>query len=185
MTGPGDEMATLTSGYGRLRASRADREQVVDVIKAAFVQDGLTRDELDTRVGLALAARTYADLAALTADLPAEPSRAPAERSPAAAAPPAPVPARPLNRAVHRAVKVGVGGIAFTAAAATTAGLALGGPSAADIQTAFAMILGAVFIIILGAAIGGVVALLIASALKLLARSRNRRRGRLAVGPAS
>ena len=30
----------------------------------------LTRDELDARAGRALAARTYADLAALTADIP-------------------------------------------------------------------------------------------------------------------
>jgi len=35
------------------------------------VHGRLTRDELDARTGQALAARTYADLAALTADLPA------------------------------------------------------------------------------------------------------------------
>ena len=33
--------------------------------------DGWTRDEFDLRVGRALASRTYADLAALTADVPA------------------------------------------------------------------------------------------------------------------
>lgn len=71
MTGPGDEMAAGTAGRGRLRASRADREQVIDTIKAAFVQDRLTKDEFDLRVGQALASRTYADLAALTADIPA------------------------------------------------------------------------------------------------------------------
>ena len=55
-----------------LRASRADRERVIDLLKAAFVQGRLTRDELDARVGHALASRTYAELAAVTADLPAE-----------------------------------------------------------------------------------------------------------------
>jgi hypothetical protein len=54
-----------------LRASHADREQVIGTLKAAFVQGMLARDELDLRVGQTLAARTYADLAAVTADLPA------------------------------------------------------------------------------------------------------------------
>ncbi len=38
--------------------------------EAAFVQDRLTKDELDMRVSQALASRTYADLAAVTADIP-------------------------------------------------------------------------------------------------------------------
>lgn len=41
------------------------------MLKAAFVQGRLTKSELDARAGQAFAARTYADLAALTADLPA------------------------------------------------------------------------------------------------------------------
>jgi DNA-binding PadR family transcriptional regulator len=53
------------------RASDADREHVIDMLKAAFVQGRLTRDELDVRVGQALASRTYAGLGALTADIPA------------------------------------------------------------------------------------------------------------------
>jgi hypothetical protein len=55
---------------GRLRTSRADREQAIDVLKAAFVQGRLTKDELDLRVGQVLASRTYADLDTLTADIP-------------------------------------------------------------------------------------------------------------------
>jgi len=55
-----------------LRASRADRERVIDLLKAAFTQDRLGRDEFDTRIGQALAARTYGELAAVTADIPAE-----------------------------------------------------------------------------------------------------------------
>ena len=60
------------AGRGHLRAGHVDREQVIDVLKAAFVAGRLTKDEFDVRAGQALTARTYADLAALTADLPAE-----------------------------------------------------------------------------------------------------------------
>ena len=70
-TGPGAERAAGLAARGRLRASRVDREHVIDALKTAFVQDRLTKDEFDLRVGQALASRTYADLAALTADIPA------------------------------------------------------------------------------------------------------------------
>ena len=55
-----------------LRASRADRERVIDLLKAAFVQGRLDRDEFDARIGQALASRTYGELAAVIADIPAE-----------------------------------------------------------------------------------------------------------------
>lgn len=55
-----------------LRASRADRERVIDHLKAAFVQGRLDRDEFDARIGQAVASRTYGELAAVTADIPAE-----------------------------------------------------------------------------------------------------------------
>ncbi|MBV9094981.1 MAG: DUF1707 domain-containing protein [Streptosporangiaceae bacterium] len=71
MAGPGDEIAAGAGDRGHLRASHADREQVVGTFKAAFVQGRLTKDELDLRVGQAMASRTYAELAALTADIPA------------------------------------------------------------------------------------------------------------------
>ena len=67
MGGPGQGSAT---DHERMRASREDRERVIDVIKTAFVQDRLDQDELAGRVGQALTARTYGQLAALTADLP-------------------------------------------------------------------------------------------------------------------
>jgi len=70
VAGPGDEIAAAAAGDGRLRASHADREYVIDTVKTAFVQGRLTKDELDLRVGQVLAALTYADLARLTADLP-------------------------------------------------------------------------------------------------------------------
>ena len=68
---PRDDMAAAAAGRGRLRASHADREHVLDVLKAAFVQGRLTKDEFDMRVGQTFASRTYAELAALTANIPA------------------------------------------------------------------------------------------------------------------
>ena len=87
MAEPPDQMPAA-AGRGDLRASHADREQVIGTLKAAFVQGRLARDEFDLRVGRALASRTYAELAAVTADLPAgltaaqppEPPRVPDER---------------------------------------------------------------------------------------------------------
>ena len=67
-SGPEDPRA---AAYSRLRASDADREQVIDTLKVAFAQGRLTKEELDLRAGQAFASRTYADLAAVTADLPA------------------------------------------------------------------------------------------------------------------
>ncbi len=69
MTESSDPMAA--AGSGHMRASHADREHVIDTLKAAFVQGRLTKDELDQRVGQAFASKTYAELAALSADLPA------------------------------------------------------------------------------------------------------------------
>jgi len=51
---------------------RADRERVIDLLKAAFVQGRLDRDEFDARIGQALVSRTYGEVAAVTADIPAE-----------------------------------------------------------------------------------------------------------------
>ena len=64
-------MAAASDGYGRMRASGADREQVIDTLKVAFAQGRLTKDELDERVARALVPLTYAELATLTDDLPA------------------------------------------------------------------------------------------------------------------
>jgi hypothetical protein len=72
MAGPGDEIAAAEGrGDGHLRASHADREQVIGTLKAAFVQGRLTEDELDARVDQVYASRTYAELAEVTADIPA------------------------------------------------------------------------------------------------------------------
>jgi hypothetical protein len=59
---------------GHLRASHVDREQVISALKTAFVQGRLAKDEFDARVGQALASRTRAELAVITADIPVEPA---------------------------------------------------------------------------------------------------------------
>ena len=96
MAGPGDEMSAGTADRGQFRASHADREQVIEMLKDAFVRDRLTQPELDIRVGQALKARTYAELAALTAGiLPGPAASGPAR-------PPAPARRRPLARAAAK-----------------------------------------------------------------------------------
>lgn len=53
----------------QLRASDADRDQVVELLKRAFTEGRLTQDEYDGRLHRALSATTYADLDACLADL--------------------------------------------------------------------------------------------------------------------
>jgi hypothetical protein len=67
-----------------LRASHDDRDRVVDLLRVAAGDGRLSSDELDQRLELALNARTYGELAALTTDLPAVPGMA-AEAAPAQA----------------------------------------------------------------------------------------------------
>jgi hypothetical protein len=75
MAGSGNEKAAarVAAARGRLRASDADREQIVDTLKAAFVQGRLTKDEFDARIGQTLASRTYAELAPVTVGIPTRP----------------------------------------------------------------------------------------------------------------
>jgi len=75
-------------GAGYMRASTADRERAIDVLKAGFVEGRLDKDEYDARVSAAYAARTYADLAVVTSDLPGGQIMAPVP--PWRPAPPAP-----------------------------------------------------------------------------------------------
>ena len=106
MPEPGHDQAARRAPQSRLRASHADREQVIDTLKDAFVQDRLTKDEFDARVSRALASRTHASLAALTADLPADltadlPAGPPAARPPRKAIKP-----RPENATVKTGARV-------------------------------------------------------------------------------
>src|SRR5690348_7378443 len=119
MPGPGDEIARGAGGRARMRASHADREQVIDMLKTAFVQGRLAKDELDLRVGQVLASRTYADLGALTADIPAGSVRA---QAPNRARKPASVP-----MAVRGAVGLMCAGAVLTLADVVTVLVTLGG----------------------------------------------------------
>ncbi|MFJ4568724.1 DUF1707 domain-containing protein [Streptomyces caelestis] len=60
-----------TGGSPEVRASHADRDRVVDVLRVAAGDGRLTLEELDERLEAALSARTVGELAVLTADLPA------------------------------------------------------------------------------------------------------------------
>lgn len=68
--GPG---AGAVNGYAHLRASDADRDRSIDMLKAGFAEGRLSGEELDLRQRLALSAPTCGELEALTADLPAGP----------------------------------------------------------------------------------------------------------------
>jgi uncharacterized membrane protein len=55
---------------GRIRASDADREKVVEILRGAYSEGRLTLDEFDERTSAAYAAKTWSALRALTGDLP-------------------------------------------------------------------------------------------------------------------
>jgi hypothetical protein len=114
-------MAAGATGRGPMRASHADREQVIEALKVAFAHGRLTKDELDARAGRALVARTWAELDAITADIP------PLRTASGPTRPLVPARRRPLAR-----VAVGSGGCLALAAAAMWASFILdpGGPGA-------------------------------------------------------
>ena len=60
------------SRHYSLRASDADRDAAVDRLREAAGEGRLEPEELEQRVGGALHARTYGDLAELLADLPGD-----------------------------------------------------------------------------------------------------------------
>ena len=83
MAASGDEVAAAEGrGRGGLRASHADREQVVGALRAAFMQGRLTEDELGARVDQVYASRTHAELAEVIADIPTALTGAPPPRAP-------------------------------------------------------------------------------------------------------
>jgi hypothetical protein len=111
---------------GQLRTSHADRAQAIDVLKAAFVQGRLTKDEFDSRVGQVLASRTFADLDALTSDIPdgVTSAQPPAERAPA--------PGRVLS--FKTAARVGaVGAVPSVASSAAVLAQSSGVPAVAGV----------------------------------------------------
>jgi Domain of unknown function (DUF4190)/Domain of unknown function (DUF1707) len=57
-------------GYGQMRASDRDRDSANALLQTAYAEGRLTKDEYDDRSGQLLRSQTYAQLQALTADLP-------------------------------------------------------------------------------------------------------------------
>lgn len=102
-------------------AGSADRERAVGVLRAAFTEGRLNQDELDDRVARAYAARTYGDLWALIADLPAGPLPYPGGLPYQHAAPAVPPGAEPDTSWHSAAALVITALVIFTLAALVTA----------------------------------------------------------------
>ena len=102
-------------------AGSADRERTVGVLRAAFTEGRLNQDELDDRVARAYAARTYGDLWALIADLPAGPLPYPGGLPYQQAAPAVPPGAEPDTSWHSAAALVITALVIFTLAALVTA----------------------------------------------------------------
>ncbi len=62
----------------RLRAADADRDRAAGILRQAAAEGRITFDELDERINQAYAAKTFADLEAVTSDLPGPRVSAPA-----------------------------------------------------------------------------------------------------------
>jgi hypothetical protein len=107
MVWAGNEKAAVPGGYGHMRASHADREQMIGMLTTAFAQGLLTKNEFDARVGRVLTSRTYADLTAVTIGLTA-----------------ARPPSKPARRQARNAVRWGTSGLFMPAILAATFALA-------------------------------------------------------------
>lgn len=70
MTSHSPEPPARSASSGEVRASRDDREAVVEQLRTAAAEERIDHDELDSRLERALTAKTHAELASLTADLP-------------------------------------------------------------------------------------------------------------------
>jgi Domain of unknown function (DUF1707) len=96
-----------------MRASDADRDAVLTELGEHFQAGRLTSDELDERTGKALQARTFGELAPLTADLPPLMPDVPAGRPPARARPAWPLVPVVLGLVAVAAVEVAFSRIGF------------------------------------------------------------------------
>ena len=146
----------------------AGREQVIAALNAAYVQGRLTKEEFDLRVGQALA--IYAELDALTADIPAAP---PAVTAPTGAEPTvtarAELAREAANKKMIRQGTAGVAGLTFV------------------LVTALIMPHSPVLAVIVGVMLTSFVAVLAAGLLTLLSWAldrRSRAQGAGGAGPA-
>jgi Domain of unknown function (DUF1707) len=67
------ERGVAAGSYFRMRASSADRDRAIAVLQASLVEGRLTKDEFDQRVAQVFVSRTFAELMAITAELPVGP----------------------------------------------------------------------------------------------------------------
>jgi Domain of unknown function (DUF1707) len=88
-----------------LRASDADRDRIIELLRAAVTDGRLDPGEFDERMGAALAARTVDALVPLTADLVAAPGRDSALAVPRAATPAEPAAELVTIKAKHGPVR--------------------------------------------------------------------------------
>src|SRR5215475_12551323 len=75
----------------KMRAADTDRDHTADLLRRAAAEGRITFDELDERIGQAYAARTFADLDAVTSDLPGAGMSAPVRAAPRYQPPEVPV----------------------------------------------------------------------------------------------
>jgi hypothetical protein len=92
------------AGPPGMLAADADRDRAIGVLRAGFAEGRLTKGEYDDRTARVYAARTYAELGSLIADLPTGPLGIPA-RYPAAVNLPRP----PVNSTAVSALVCGIG----------------------------------------------------------------------------
>jgi len=90
-----------------MRASDADRDRVIDVLRVAVGEGRLTPDEFEERMQAVSSARTFGELAPVTADLPPVSGPPPLSGPPPARRPSAPAPAAPLEGEEIRIVQKG------------------------------------------------------------------------------
>lgn len=99
-----------------MRASDADRERAIDVLKAGFSEGRLSREEYEQRVGSVYRARTYGELASWVRDLPQGPVP-PVMPVPVGMPPVAPtflpVPVRPTSGLAVGSLLCGLAGLIF------------------------------------------------------------------------
>jgi hypothetical protein len=102
-----------TGGYGQMRTSDRDRDSASTLLQVAYAEGRLTRDEYDERIDQLLRSKTYAQLQALTADLPGH--------FPGAAQVTQFAPARRTNPLAVAALACGIGEVFFWFLAAVPA----------------------------------------------------------------
>jgi hypothetical protein len=92
-------VSELPPDASQMRAADTDRDRAADLLRTAAAEGRITFAELDERLGQAYAARTFADLQAVTRDLPG-PGVTPPAPAVRPAAPPAVAPGPPASVAI-------------------------------------------------------------------------------------